>query len=138
MNKILFLSSLVLLTACAHYPDVRPGADGVHKVVVAHAEKSQAVQSALRQAKSYCEDKKQSAAFLKEKVEYTGSMDESTYHALGKISKAASAVGVVMGASSTTANQAKKSGVVTTSGVMANEAIADENAYTCTMAFKCI
>lgn len=138
MNKILFLSSLILLTACAHYPDVRPGVDGIHKVVVAKAAKSEAVQSALNQSKSYCDEKKLSAAYINEKVQYTGSMDESTYHALGKISKAASAVGVVMGASSTTANQAKKSGVVTTSGVMANEAIADENAYTCTMTFKCI
>lgn len=138
MKRISLVLFALTLASCAHYPDVRPGVDGVHKVVVSDADKTNAVQGALRQAKSYCEDKKQSAAFLKEKVEYTGSMDESTYLALGKMSKAASAVGVVMGASSTTANQTKKSGVVTTSGVMANEVVADKAAYTCMMAFKCI
>lgn len=138
MKRILFLSVLVLTVSCAHFPDVRPGANGVHKVVVAGTDKKEVVQSSLKQAKSYCEDKKLSAAFVAEKVEYTGSMDESTHTMLGKATRAVTAMGGIMGASSTSGSQAKDSGVVITSGAAANSIFTDENAYTSTMTFKCI
>lgn len=31
---ILFAGVSVLLSACAHYPDVRAGVDGIHRVVI--------------------------------------------------------------------------------------------------------
>lgn len=137
MKKILFLSVLFALSSCAHYPDVRPGENGVNRVVVVGKDRQGVVQSALRQAKSFCSESKRAAIFLNEDVKYTGALDESTHVLFGKASKVAVAVGSVMGASSTSDKQRKDSGVVAGSGILGGAALEDENAYTSTMTFKC-
>lgn len=91
----LSLLFLFLVVSCAHYEDVRPGVDGVHKVIVRAEEKDQGSQNAIEQANYYCEkvEHDKHAAFIDEKIEYTGSMDEKTRDTLRKASKAAEMVG---------------------------------------------
>jgi len=80
-------------TGCAHHPDVRPGADGVHRVVVRAMSKEDAERDAISQAESYCSQTKRSVAFVEEKTNYTGNMDESTRDTVRKASKAAMVLG---------------------------------------------
>ena len=74
------LASLALLSACAHYPDVRPGAKE-HKVTVAHETEVDAFKDAMSQARDFCDDvhNKKSPQVISEDLKYTGSMDEKTY-----------------------------------------------------------
>lgn len=49
------IACLMTLVACAHYPDVRPGASE-HKVVAAHESEPESYQYAMSQAKDFCDD----------------------------------------------------------------------------------
>ena len=74
------LVSFALLSACAHYPDVRPGAKE-HKVTVAHETETDAFKDAMNQARDFCDDvhNKKSPQVISEDKKYTGSMDEKAY-----------------------------------------------------------
>ncbi len=92
--KLVLLLGTVLLSACAHHRDVRPGVDGVHRVNVRGEEKDAAERSAISQANHYCESTGgKHAAFVNEQTKYTGSMDEGTRATLKKASQAAQVVG---------------------------------------------
>ena len=55
-----------LLASCAHHRDVRPGADGVHKVVIATDDKEQGSRDAISQTNHFCEESGRHAAFVNE------------------------------------------------------------------------
>src|SRR4051812_19611217 len=92
--KYIVIPALLTLAACAHHRDVRPGADGVHRVVIQTDNTEQAQRDAISQANHYCKEKNNSeAAFVNEESKYTGSMDEGNYKAAKTASKVAQAAG---------------------------------------------
>ena len=134
MKKALFAFAILLLSACAHHRDVRPGADGLHRVVVTTDDKEAGARNAISQANHYCEQSKKSAAFVEEDSKYTGSMDEGSYKTAKALSKAATAAGgsvYVMGAK----KESNIGGIVGTGGAIANSALGNE--YKVEMKFKC-
>lgn len=87
------MSVLTICAACAHYPDVRPGASE-HKVTVSHKTEGEAFQYAMRQARDYCDDaqNKKTPTVISEQKKYTGSMDEKTYKNTQTVKGVASAL----------------------------------------------
>lgn len=134
--KKLSLLLLFGLCACAHHRDVRPGADGVHRVTLVTDDTSAAGRDALSQAEDYCE-KKQSgkhAAIVTENKRYTGTMDESSYNNAKTAAKVAKGVGGaawVFGGK----NESNAGGIVGLGGAVADGAIG--KGYTVEMTFKC-
>lgn len=134
MKKAFFAFSILLLSACAHHRDVRPGADGVHRVVVQTDDKEAGSRDAISQANHFCEQSKKTAAFVEENQKYTGSMDEGSYKTAKAISKATSAAGgtvYVMGAK----KESNIGGILGAGGAIANSALGQE--YKVEMKFKC-
>jgi hypothetical protein len=73
MNKTLFLSTICLgflLSSCSSPSaresrlDVRPGVDGIHKVVIISKNQVEGSREALNQADQYCKEIKKSAYFF--------------------------------------------------------------------------
>ncbi len=124
----------VLLGACAHHRDVRPGADGLHRVALQTDDTDRASREAISQAEHYCKERNLSAAFVDEKSQYTGSMDEDSYKTAKTASKVAQGVGsaawVFGGRRESTAG-----GIVGLGGAIADGAIG--KGYTVEMKFKC-
>jgi hypothetical protein len=127
-------TTLFVLTNCAHYPDVRPGVEGVHTVIVKAEDENSGARNALNQANDYCKTKKQNAAIISESSEYKGSMDEESYKTAKKVSKAAEVIGpVVWGAGGK--RESKAGGVVGVAGAAGDEILGEE--YSVKMTFKC-
>ena len=138
MKKLtLVISSLLLLLliGCAHHRDVRPGADGVHRVILVTSDTADASRSAISQANHFCKERGKAAAFIDEKSEYTGDMDEADYKKAKRISKVAKGVG---GAAFVFGKKrvSDAGAVVGLGGQVADSVIGD--GYTVEMNFKCI
>lgn len=134
MKKVGLLS-LFLLAACAHHRDVRPGADGIHRVVIKTESKDEGARQAMSQAEHFCEEKyKKGYAVVGENSKFTGSMDEESYNKAKTISKVASASG---GALMAFGGRKEKNvgGVMAVGGGIANSALGA--GYTFEMRFKC-
>jgi hypothetical protein len=134
-KKLTYLAPILFLAACAHHPDVRPGADGVHRVVITSEEKEGGQREALRQANDFCGERKLAAAVVEEKTNYTGSMSESDYQTgktVSKVVQGVGAAGVVFGGK----NEKNAGGVAAIGGGIAGEALG--KGYTTEMRFKCM
>lgn len=92
MNKLALLFVLFAV-GCAHHRDVRPGADGVHRVVIQTDDVDTATRNCIDQANHYCKEKKLEAAFINEDKKYTGDMDEQTYKNAKRATTVAKTVG---------------------------------------------
>lgn len=123
MRLILFVLLLTLFS-CGHHRDVRPGVNGVHRVVVASDDKTQGSQEALRQARHYCKETDRDAAIVKEEAKYSGSMNENTYNTMKMLSRGTQHVN--------TGTKSRPSSL----GSILNQALGD--GYTVEMTFKCI
>ncbi|MBC7540083.1 MAG: hypothetical protein H7281_14765 [Bacteriovorax sp.] len=134
-KTLLLLASLFLLNSCAGYPDVRPGEDGVHRVVIPTDDVEVANRSAIRQSNNYCEEFQKKAYFLTETKKYSGSIDENTYNTGKGISKAAKIFGGGILASSDSKNQQQTGKTVGLGGLAMDEALG--KGYTVEMKFKC-
>lgn len=136
MKKIGMFAALLLLASCAHHRDVRPSADGIHRVVTRGPDKDEVERDAISQANHYCSERnKQSAAFVSEGTQYTGSMSESAHKTTRNASKAATVVGSGMGVFGGQ-NEANAGAVVGGAGVVGN-IMTGGDAYTTEMRFKC-
>jgi hypothetical protein len=93
MRSSFILFAVLLISACGHHRDVRPGASGQHKVVVRDSTAEGSNRNALNQAKHFCKQSEKHAAIVSEKTDYTGSMDENTRKTVNQASKAAVIVG---------------------------------------------
>lgn len=122
--KFIFFTLLLTLFSCGHHRDVRPGVDGVHRVVVSTDDKVQGSQEALRQARHYCKETNRDAAIVKEEAKYSGSMNENTYNTMKMLSRGTNHVN--------TGTKSKPSYL----GSNLNQALGD--GYTVEMSFKCI
>ncbi|MBD1582620.1 hypothetical protein [Pseudoalteromonas sp. S16_S37] len=77
-HLILSLTTTVLLAACAHHDDVRPG-ESKHYVVVKAVDRDQGMKEALGQAEHFCDKTKSSLVVLNEQVDYQGEKAEKDY-----------------------------------------------------------
>lgn len=134
IKYILSVLSLLFVAACAHHRDVRPGADGVHRVIVRAEETDEGSRDALSQANHYCKEYNKNAAILDEGAKYSGSMDESDYKTAktaAKVAQAAGSAAYVFGGK----NERNAGGIVGLGGGIADQAIG--KGYTVEMKFKC-
>jgi hypothetical protein len=135
-SRLLLVGFGVLLFSCAHHRDVRPGAEGVHTVIVSAEDQEGGSRDAISQANHFCEQYKKIAAFTTEEKKYVGSVDESTYKTGKNISKAAQ----IIGGATTVAGQRRSTktagGVVGLGGVIADQTLG--KGYDVTMKFKCV
>lgn len=133
--KVLFLVlPLAVLAGCAGHRDVRPGADGIHRVVIQTDDADAGSREAIRQANHYCGEKHKEAAFLKEDSKYTGDLDESTYKNAKRASSVAKTVGggvYVFGGKT----ESTIGGLAGLGGAAADNALG--KGYTVEMRFKC-
>lgn len=132
---VLSVATLILFSSCAHHDDVRPGIDGVNRVVLVTDNPDSAARDAIAQANDYCEQFKKTPAIIKEDKKYTGDMDKSTYDTTKTAAKVAKAVGgttMVFGGK----NEKNAGGVVGLGGIAADAAAG--NGYTVEMQFKCV
>lgn len=136
LMKGVLLISLLGLVSCASHEHVRPGVDGVHRVVIRGTEKEAVEQQALSEARSYCSEKDLSPAFTSEDTKYTGSMSESTHKTIQKVSKAAAVGGGMMGVMGGQKEKNVGQGVFGAGAV--GSVFQDDEAYTADMKFKCI
>lgn len=125
-------AAMLSFASCAHHRDVRPGADGVHHVIVREPTKESAERHAISQANHYCEQSNRTAAFMNESTQYTGTMDESTRDTLRKASTAAT----ILGGTSAHARRHGEPNVLGTAGTIGS-IMTNGDDYTADMKFKC-
>ncbi len=134
-TKWIVLGLSLFAVSCAHHRDVRPGADGVHRVVIYTDDTDEGSREAIRQANHFCKEKNGAyAAFIQEDQKYKGSMDEKTYNRAKTASKVAQGIGgagYVFGGK----NERTAGGLVGIGGGIADSALG--NCYAVEMKFKC-
>lgn len=133
--KFILMSLIALFfTACAHHRDVRPGADGVHRVMFSTEDKEEGTRQAIDQANYFCEKRGKAAAFVEEKQTYTGDLKEDDYKAGKKMTQVAKAVG---GLTYTLGGRKESNagGVVGLGGIVGDAVLG--KGYTVDMKFKC-
>ena len=125
---------LLILSACAHHPDVRPSEDGIHKILLMVEDKNNGGREALDQAKSYCKEINLQPVIVSEKTNYVGNMDEQTYNKVktgAKVAEAAGGAVHVFGGE----KESKAGGVIGLGGIVADSAAGEGYQYE--MKFKC-
>ncbi|MCK6599603.1 MAG: hypothetical protein L6Q37_14660, partial [Bdellovibrionaceae bacterium] len=66
IKRVGFLLLMSLLVSCAHHRDVRPGTEGVHKVLIHTDDQEEGARDAIEQANHFCKERNQYAAFINE------------------------------------------------------------------------
>lgn len=135
-NLPCLISLLLAVASCASHKDVRPGADGIHRVVVRASSRAVAERRAIKQANHYCDEEEKHAAFLAEETNYTGSMDEKTRNTLRQASTAAMVLGGAGAATGKSETMKSVGGAVGAAGT-AGRVMVSGNDYTADMKFKC-
>lgn len=135
MKYLLFVAVITAgLSACATYPDVRPGIKGKHRVVVKSENRREGVRDALRQARNYCDEDDKRPVVLREKIRYTGSMTEKDYRQRKGMARAGKVVGT--GAAFLGGKRERKAGAIVGVGSAAGDAYLGEE-YRIYIKFKC-
>lgn len=96
LAKVAMLTTVLLLTACAHHNNVRPSSDGNHYVELYGESRTDVAEQAFDQAKSYCKESKLNPFVVSEKIEYIGNIDEQEYLTKRNIASAVEAAGTAM------------------------------------------
>ena len=135
IQMFVLLAISFFFAACAHHRDVRPGANGVHRVVIPTEDTDAAARNGMDQAEHFCQERYQNhAVIVDEKKAYTGSMKEEDYKRGKTISKVAQAVGgsgYVFGGQ----NERTAGGLVGLGGAIGDSALG--KGYEFSMNFKC-
>ncbi|MBX2986885.1 MAG: hypothetical protein KF802_03220 [Bdellovibrionaceae bacterium] len=134
MRKFLFVLAVLSLSACAHHRDVRPGPNGLNRVLVKTDNTDEGSRDAIAQANHYCDQFGKHAVFMEEKQSYTGTMKESDYRKAKTAAKVAQGVG---GAAWVFGGQKESNvgGIVGLGGGIADGALG--NGYAVDMQFRC-
>ncbi len=134
-SKMLLVSGLFLFAAaCATHNDVRPGENGLNRVVIQTDDKEEGSRDAIRQATNYCKEFEKHPAFVDENQKYTGDMEESKYKnakMASKIAKGVGTAGFVFGGK----NESAVGGIAALGGHVADDVLG--KGYTVEMKFKC-
>jgi hypothetical protein len=125
---------VLIFSACAHHKDVRPGTEGIHRVVVQTDDDSRGARNALDQAEHYCKQYGKQPAIVTEDKKYTGDMDEKDYRTGKKVAKAAQTLGGVVWALGGK-NESNAGGIVGVGGAVGDQVLGE--GYTVEMKFKC-
>ncbi len=133
--KLAAIAVVIVLASCAHHKDVRPGADGIHRVIIQTTGDESEKRGAIDQANHFCKERNQYAAVITEEQKYTGQMDEKSYQntkVAAKVLKTVGSGAYVFGGS----KESNVGGI----GVLAGQAAdsASGNGYTVDMKFKCM
>lgn len=132
----LALSTLTLLAVgCAHHRDVRPGAEGVNRVVIRGPDRGPLERDAISQAEHYCEQFKKTPAFTSDDTKFTGSGSEETHKTMRGVSKAVTAGGGMVSVFG--GDTERNTGRVATGAGVVGGMLTDQEAYTVDMRFKC-
>ena len=135
ISKILGLAFVAFFfVGCAHHRDVRPGANGVHKVTLQHEDTEDGARDAISQANHYCEQSGKHAAFIDESKKFTGDGSEADYKKGKTIAKVGQAVGSaawIFGGK----NESTAGGIVGLGSGIYGSALG--KGYNVTMTFKC-
>jgi hypothetical protein len=134
MRFVGFALMTLFVVSCAHHKDVRPGVDGVHRVVIQTDDIDGATRKCIKEANHYCKQKDLEAAFITEDKKYTGDMKEEDYREAKRVTEAAKTVGGaiwVFGGR----RASPLGGIVGLGGVAADSYLGDP--YTVEMRFKC-
>ena len=136
MNKLLgIMAGLILVSGCAHHRDVRPGANGINRVVIQSEGGEKGKRDAIAQANDFCKEQGKYPGFVDEKEHYGGNLDESTYNNAKSAAKVAEVVGgaaTVFGGH----NERNLGGVGLLGGVGADAYLGKP--YIVEMTFKCL
>ena len=132
-----FVSSFAFLTlvSCAHHRDVRPGADGINRVVLRGPDREPIERSAISQANHFCDQTKKTPAFVTETSKYTGSGDEANHKMMRRASEAVTAGGGMVAVFG--GNNERNAGRMASGAGVVGGIMTDQEAYTVDMAFKC-
>lgn len=133
MKNILLAITTLFIFSCAHHRDVRPGLDGIHRVVI-RSDDEDAGRDALSQAEDYCKEFGKRPGIIEEKTAYTGKVDEQTYNngkAVSRVLKTVGGTAHVFGGR----NESNAGGVGILAGVGTDAALG--KGYTTEMKFKC-
>lgn len=130
-SLIIFI--LLLLTGCGHHRDVRPGENGIHRVVVRAEDHESGEQDAIAQANHYCDKYGKEAIFINENSKYSGDVSEGTYKAGKAMSKVAQLGGAAYGLHSTKNSSVGEASFL--GGSVASSVLG--KGYTTEMQFKC-
>jgi hypothetical protein len=128
------LMMLGLLASCAHHRDVRPGVDGVHRVLIKTADGDAGAQEAIEQANHYCKKHNKEAAFITEQKNYVGDMDEKDYKAAKKattVAKTIGGFGYALGGK----KESNAGGLIGMGGVVGDQVLGQ--GYSVEMKFRC-
>ncbi len=134
MKTSILISLILLLVSCGHHRDVRPGASGLHRVMVRSEEKETGEQEAIQQANHYCEEYEKRAAFVSERTHYSGDVDEETYKrgkALSRFVKTAGSGAYIYGGK----KERNAGGVGAVGGTALDSGLG--KGYTTDMSFRC-
>ncbi len=135
LNRFVALLAVSIIGfGCAHHRDVRPGANGDHKVVLNQEDKEEGYRDAMSQAEDYCQQFHKAPVIVNEGTKYQGNMDEGTYQKAKTASKVAQAAG---GAIWTLGGQTESTvgGVAGLGGSVARGALG--NGYRYELVFRC-
>lgn len=135
MKNCILLLTLAFIASCASHEHVRPGADGIHRVIIRGEEKEEVERQAMSEANDFCDQYKKVAAYVGEETKYTGSVDESTHKTIKKASQAAMVGGSLMGMAGGKKESNVGAGLFGLGAV--GSATLDKDAYTADMKFKC-
>ncbi|MGZ3769944.1 MAG: hypothetical protein ACXVCP_08085 [Bdellovibrio sp.] len=134
MSRYLLILAGLLLTSCAHHRDVRPGEDGLHRVILQEEDANNGYRNASTQAEHYCSQFNKTAFVVNENSKYTGTMAEGDYHAAKTATKVAQVAG---GALSVFGGQTERTaGNVALLGGSVGRGIIG-NGYTYELKFRC-
>ncbi|MNL09184.1 hypothetical protein D3C87_1299340 [compost metagenome] len=134
-SLVLVSAAALMLGACAHHRDVRPSADGIHRVVISTDDQDQGAREAIEQANHFCKERGLQAAFVNEESKYKGDISESSYKTAKKATTAAKILGgttYVMGG----AKESSIGGLVGLGGVVGDGVLG--KGYSVEMKFKCM
>lgn len=134
-NLLGLLGILLFLSACAHHRDVRPSANGIHRVTLKTEDTDEGSREAIEQANHFCKERGRHAAFVKEDQKYTGDMDEKSYKNAKRATKVAKTVGGAVWAFGGK-KESNLGGLVGLGGAAGDSAIG--KGYTVEMHFKCM
>ncbi|WP_413585674.1 hypothetical protein [Bdellovibrio sp. HCB274] len=94
MNRLVLIFAITAFGfGCAHHRDVRPSANGDHKVLLNIEDKEAGYRDAMSQAEDYCKQTGKMPMIVNEGSKYQGNMDEATYQKAKTASKVAQAAG---------------------------------------------
>lgn len=132
-NILLITLTSFFVFSCAHHKDVRPGTEGINRVVI-HSDGDDGERNALAQAEHYCKEFGKMPAIVDEKTAYTGKVDEQTYNNGKAVSRVLKTVG---GMTHVFGGKAERSagGVGVLAGVGTDAVLG--NGYTTEIKFKC-